>query len=76
MDNNKVQDNDALMGIEQAAVYLDVHPKFIRTRCSDKWLGLHPKFYRFAGRLKFRKSDLDEFIRFHENTPASDGKAE
>jgi hypothetical protein len=69
VDNTRLQEiaNNALMGIEPAAAYLDVHPKFIRERCSDKWQGVRIPSYRIAGRLKFKKSDLDDWINFHKN---------
>jgi hypothetical protein len=78
MDSNKLQEiaNDALMGIKEAAAHLDVSPSYIRERCSDKYDGLHIKSYRIANRLKFRKSELDDYINFYLNTPASGGKAE
>jgi len=76
VDNNKLQEiaNDALMGLKAAAVHLDVSPSWVRERCSNKYDGLRLTSYRIAGRLKFRKSDLDAYIDFYRNTPASESK--
>jgi hypothetical protein len=68
--DNKLQEiaNDALMGLKEAAVHLDASPSWVRERCGNKYPDrLRIPSYKIAGRLKFRKSDLNQYIDFHRN---------
>jgi hypothetical protein len=73
MDNSHLQN---LINLEEAAAYLDVSPSYIRLRCSDKWPSLRITSYRIAGRLKFRKSELDSYVNFFQNASVSEAKEE
>jgi excisionase family DNA binding protein len=55
--------------ISEAAKHLGVHEMFLRRRCSDRWDGLRPRFYRIGGvrgHLRFRKSELNTFMEAYE----------
>jgi hypothetical protein len=53
-----------LIGIREAAALLGVHENFVRTRCSEKYLGLHIKHVKLAGRLKFWEQDVRDYANF------------
>ena len=67
-------DTSKLLSLTEASSYLGIHPNSLRKRCSERWVGLKPRFFRVFGRLKFRKEDLDSYISFFENAaPFSNG---
>ena len=63
--------SDNLLNITEGASYIGLTAISLRRRCSEKWVGLRPRFFRIGNRLKFKKADLDEYIRFYENAPAT-----
>jgi hypothetical protein len=61
---------EPLMDILQLAEKLGVRPRYIRNRCSRKFClknGVAPiRFCRLGNRLKFRVSDVEEYLRATE----------
>ena len=60
---------EQFIDISEAAKHLGVHEMFLRRRCSDRWNGIKPRFYRIGGvkgRLRFRRSELTSFMEAYE----------
>ncbi len=61
---------EPVMDIFQLAETLGVHHRYIRNRCSRKFCvknGTTPiRFCRLGNRLKFRVSDVEEYLRATE----------
>jgi excisionase family DNA binding protein len=66
--------DEQFIDISEAAKHLGVHEMFLRRRCSDRWDGLRPRFYRIGGvrgHLRFRKSELNTFMESYEGLSPS-----
>jgi hypothetical protein len=60
---------EPFVNISEGARYIGVSEIFLRRRCSDRWDGVKPKFYRISGprgRLRFLKSELAAYMSQYE----------
>ena len=67
------------MNIHEAAEMLNVKERFVRNRCSKRYCaktGVTPiRFCRLGNRLRFRQSDIDEYLRATELAVSKNTKA-
>ena len=63
--------HSGLLTAKQAARYLSISTKWL---ANQRWQGTGPKFIRVGGAVRYRASDLDQFLEVAEVQPAGDSR--
>jgi excisionase family DNA binding protein len=73
-DQERPPSSDALLDSKQAAEYLNVA---VKTLQNLRWKGGGPRFIKLGERLvRYRKSDLDQFVETNLRQSTSEGAAQ
>lgn len=71
LQNPSSKNHSGLLTAKQAARYLSISTKWL---ANQRWQGTGPKFIRVGGAVRYRASDLEQFLEEAVVQPAGESR--